>query len=58
MVQCLIDRLLADRCLRADFARDPLATAIRLGVDVDDSTSSEAEPTSPDAPGGVMREER
>jgi len=40
LVQQLIDRLLADPDLRAEFARDPLAVARRLGVAVDEPDPS------------------
>jgi len=43
--QRLLDRLLEDPQLRADFARDPEGTAVRFGVDLDGDQSD------PEAPG-------
>lgn len=37
--QRLLDRLLEDPALRADFARDPEATAIGFGIDLDDTSA-------------------
>jgi hypothetical protein len=38
-VQQLLDRLLIDPVLRAEFARDPEAVAERLGVELGDAES-------------------
>ena len=52
-VQRLLDRLLGDPDLRAEFARDPEATAERLGVGLGDDEVPPDRPQLPDDADGL-----